>query len=453
MKVCPNNALHPTFMEAGLEALWTPVLVPRIGYCEPNCVLCGQVCPTGAIWEITEAQKLGKAAVPGRRPPQRPGPTSSGADGRQPDQDRHGVLRPGPLPPLGDGHRLHRLRGVVPDVAEGHLPRRRRRAWTREGNAKTVRRPARRRRSAASAAARASIACPVKDRPAVYVTSVGETRSKTNQFILPAAPRRVGRGSGLGLRPTEPERWDDRDAESATARWTLGAGVQPARVRQGDRRRVRGRRRRPRPRRPGFGQTQPAAPVETNIADFMKVPKTPALAARARSPARSSRSPTRSLAGRDDRQVRRQGHRARWSRRGITTLTGKRSEGELHAPHRSRGRRRHQGQPRRPAAHQHPARGRRRRHRVARRQRHPEVEHRHLGPLRLHAEGRRLHEGALPRHRHRRAPDDGRERGTSGGGRDGKHVSIDNFDKDVFYFVKGVVGKGVTGATRTTSST
>jgi formate hydrogenlyase subunit 6/NADH:ubiquinone oxidoreductase subunit I len=33
-------------------------------------------------------------------------------------------------------------------------------------------------------------ACPVKDRPAVYVTSVGETRSKTNQFILPSAPPR-----------------------------------------------------------------------------------------------------------------------------------------------------------------------------------------------------------------------------------------------------------------------
>ena len=30
----------------------------------------------------------------------------------------------------------------------------------------------------------------VKDRPAVYITSVGETRSKTNQFILPPAPRR-----------------------------------------------------------------------------------------------------------------------------------------------------------------------------------------------------------------------------------------------------------------------
>ena len=58
MKVCPNNALHPATLEGGVEGLWTPVLVPRIGYCEPNCVLCSQVCPTGAIWEITVAEKI-----------------------------------------------------------------------------------------------------------------------------------------------------------------------------------------------------------------------------------------------------------------------------------------------------------------------------------------------------------------------------------------------------------
>ncbi|KAA3615540.1 MAG: 4Fe-4S binding protein [Calditrichaeota bacterium] len=59
MKVCPNNALHPTFMEAGLEGIWSPILVPQIGYCEPSCVLCGEVCPTGAIWEISQNEKMG----------------------------------------------------------------------------------------------------------------------------------------------------------------------------------------------------------------------------------------------------------------------------------------------------------------------------------------------------------------------------------------------------------
>ncbi|MGA2153624.1 MAG: 4Fe-4S binding protein, partial [Bryobacteraceae bacterium] len=57
MKVCPNNALHPAFSEAGWEGIWTPVLVPRVGYCEPSCTLCGQVCPTGAIWEFTSREK------------------------------------------------------------------------------------------------------------------------------------------------------------------------------------------------------------------------------------------------------------------------------------------------------------------------------------------------------------------------------------------------------------
>ena len=57
MKVCPNNALQPALTEAGFEGLWTPVLVPRLGYCETSCVLCSQVCPTGAIWEITAREK------------------------------------------------------------------------------------------------------------------------------------------------------------------------------------------------------------------------------------------------------------------------------------------------------------------------------------------------------------------------------------------------------------
>ena len=57
MKVCLTNGLHPTFMEAGLEGMWTPVLVPVLGYCEYNCNLCSQVCPTGAIRSVTVEEK------------------------------------------------------------------------------------------------------------------------------------------------------------------------------------------------------------------------------------------------------------------------------------------------------------------------------------------------------------------------------------------------------------
>jgi polyferredoxin len=57
MKVCPTGGLHPTFTEAGLEGLWTPRLVPQIGYCDYNCTLCGAVCPTEAIVPLTLDQK------------------------------------------------------------------------------------------------------------------------------------------------------------------------------------------------------------------------------------------------------------------------------------------------------------------------------------------------------------------------------------------------------------
>jgi len=67
MKVCITNGLQPTLLEAGLEGVWTPRLVPKIGYCEFRCTLCGQVCPTGAIQELTvpekERVKIGMAAI------------------------------------------------------------------------------------------------------------------------------------------------------------------------------------------------------------------------------------------------------------------------------------------------------------------------------------------------------------------------------------------------------
>jgi len=58
MKVCPTNALQPAKTQAGPEGLWTPVLVPQIGYCEYYCSLCTQVCPTGAIKELKIKEKI-----------------------------------------------------------------------------------------------------------------------------------------------------------------------------------------------------------------------------------------------------------------------------------------------------------------------------------------------------------------------------------------------------------
>jgi polyferredoxin len=65
MKVCLRGALYPAVGQAGLEGVFTPVVTPRLGYCEYNCNLCGQVCPTAAIPNLPIAEKrravIGKA--------------------------------------------------------------------------------------------------------------------------------------------------------------------------------------------------------------------------------------------------------------------------------------------------------------------------------------------------------------------------------------------------------
>ena len=60
MKVCPTNVIQPALFEGGLEGVWSPVMVNRIGYCEYTCNLCGRVCPTGAIRRLSLDEKLGR---------------------------------------------------------------------------------------------------------------------------------------------------------------------------------------------------------------------------------------------------------------------------------------------------------------------------------------------------------------------------------------------------------
>ncbi|HID06043.1 MAG TPA: 4Fe-4S binding protein, partial [Armatimonadetes bacterium] len=59
IRVCPTNVLQPAMYEAGIEGIFTPIMDMKLGYCELNCTLCGQVCPTGAIQRISIEQKLG----------------------------------------------------------------------------------------------------------------------------------------------------------------------------------------------------------------------------------------------------------------------------------------------------------------------------------------------------------------------------------------------------------
>ncbi|MBN1179292.1 MAG: 4Fe-4S binding protein [Anaerolineae bacterium] len=66
-RACPTSAIQPAVVEAGVEGFWTPVLVPRLGYCDYACNACGQVCPVQAIPPLSLEEKrqqvIGKATI------------------------------------------------------------------------------------------------------------------------------------------------------------------------------------------------------------------------------------------------------------------------------------------------------------------------------------------------------------------------------------------------------
>lgn len=172
MKVCPNNALHPAFQEAGLEGMWTPIFVMRIGYCEPSCVLCGDVCPTGAIQKINETQKMGK--------------WKPGAEGKEWE-----------VAPVRVGTAFYDKGRCLPwamatpcIVCEEFCPTSPKAIYTlddevlnRKGEKIAVQKPVVDPNLCIGCGACEKV-CPVVDQPAVYVTSVGETRSKSNVILL-----------------------------------------------------------------------------------------------------------------------------------------------------------------------------------------------------------------------------------------------------------------------------
>ncbi len=57
IQVCPTSGLQPSLTKAGWGGMWTPVLEPRLGYCDYSCNACGQACPTGAIPALTLEEK------------------------------------------------------------------------------------------------------------------------------------------------------------------------------------------------------------------------------------------------------------------------------------------------------------------------------------------------------------------------------------------------------------
>jgi MauM/NapG family ferredoxin protein len=157
MKVCPTNALQPALKEAGPEGIWTPMLVPEIGYCEYYCSLCTQVCPTGAIQELSIEEKnelkIGTAWINKNRCiPWKFGDPCIVCEEHCPVSPKAIQLMKVEVTQL-DGTVKTPLAPVI-DI----------KACTGCGICENK--------------------CPVMDKPAIYVTSVGESRSEQNQLLL-----------------------------------------------------------------------------------------------------------------------------------------------------------------------------------------------------------------------------------------------------------------------------
>jgi formate hydrogenlyase subunit 6/NADH:ubiquinone oxidoreductase subunit I len=151
MKVCTTNGLQPTFLEAGPEGIWTP-FISRKGYCEYNCTLCGQICPTGAIKALTVEQKrewrIGTAWF-----------------------DRSRCL------PHAHNQDCMVCEEFCPTPTKSIKFR------VRDRFGGTVKQPYVDMTTCVGCGICVS-ACPLVDEPGIRITSIGETRSKKNQILL-----------------------------------------------------------------------------------------------------------------------------------------------------------------------------------------------------------------------------------------------------------------------------
>ncbi|MDH4161384.1 MAG: 4Fe-4S binding protein [Nitrospirota bacterium] len=157
MKVCITNGLQPTLTEAGMEGIWSPVLVPRIGYCEYRCTLCGQVCPTGAIKKLSLPEKA-KVKIG--------------------------------LAMIDKGRCLPWAHATPCIMCEEVCPTPKKAVWLEEtavrdrsGRMVKVQQP-RVDLELCIGCGICETKCPVLGRPAISVSSVGESRSKENQLLL-----------------------------------------------------------------------------------------------------------------------------------------------------------------------------------------------------------------------------------------------------------------------------
>ena len=59
VSICPTQVLQPSLVEYGWEGIFQPRMDYAVSYCNYECVLCGEVCPSGAILMLgVEEKKL-----------------------------------------------------------------------------------------------------------------------------------------------------------------------------------------------------------------------------------------------------------------------------------------------------------------------------------------------------------------------------------------------------------
>jgi len=166
IRVCPTNVLQPALFEAGLEGLWTPIMISKMGWCELNCTLCSQVCPTGAIREISIAEKLGTG------PFEAQGPIKTGT----------AFYNRGRCLPWAMDTECVVCEEVCPTSPKAIFTRNYE-SIDRWGRKIELKRPFIDPEKCIGCGI-CEHECPVKDDPAVYVTAIGETRDKERSLLL-----------------------------------------------------------------------------------------------------------------------------------------------------------------------------------------------------------------------------------------------------------------------------
>jgi len=167
INVCPTNVLQPSSLaQGGLEGFWTPVMDFSIGFCQLNCSLCSEVCPTGAIQKISVEQKLGLGEY------KEEGPVRLGTA----FFDRGRCLPWAMETPCVVCEEVCPVSPKAIGTYDEEITR-----W--DGTKVTLNKPYMRPELCIGCGI-CERECPVVDSAAVYVTAIGETRSKDRTLLL-----------------------------------------------------------------------------------------------------------------------------------------------------------------------------------------------------------------------------------------------------------------------------